>query len=159
MKKGICIVLIGCMLWGADQVYAGKIEDFVANLNSEWAAKNYTNMYQVINNRLIFHTNDLSALLLKMNYHLMVEYDLSMAQGEVSLFTNTLSVLDWSSDPFAEAICAAIVNDVVNPAEAQAYGIVYGLSSNQFESVHARFPTNHPLASLIMRIAAVQYSQ
>lgn len=138
--------------------YADDFDLFIEDINNEWALKNYTNILQHVDSRLTSHTNDLSALILKMNYFLMVEYDLSKAQDYVTVFTNTVTDTDWSSDVTAKIICDALISEVVNPLGAQNHGVIYGLSSNQLNEVHATSPTNHPLSEFLRRIGAVQYS-
>ena len=143
---------------------AGEEKDgftqFLNDVSVAWVAQNYTGMVQVINDRLVTHTNDLAALMMKMNYHLAFDYNLELAQSLVEIFTNTLASLDWTSDPMAELIALGSVHvSVLNPQEAQEIGIVYGLSTNQIAELHAESPEEYPLAEFMMRLGQVQWAE
>lgn len=148
-------ILVLCCILSAS---ASDFEDFVSDVDAEWAVQNYTNMLQVINQRLSTHTNDLAALLLAMNYYLAIDYNLTSAQNFVPVFTNAVASIDWSPDPEAELFCNVMILDVIDPQEAESIGIIFGLSSNELAELHAEYPTNNPLSEIILRIGTVQWS-
>lgn len=158
-KRVISIVAVIGFVFMVDSIHASDFEDFINNVNSEWANQNYTNMIQVINNRLTTHTNDLAALLLKMNYHLAIEYDLSLAQSFIPIFTNTVASINWSTNWQAKVYCDVMIQDVADPSNAQSQGVIYNLSSNQLIQLHSEMPDKNPLSDIVLGIGSVQYSE
>lgn len=150
---GLSIVL-GCVI-----TVAGGVQDFVADVDAEWGATNFPAMRQVIDQRLSSHTNDLPALLFKMNYHLTIDYDLSLARAFVPAFTSAVASLDWSPDYMAKVACLAIADEVLDPTESESVGVIFGMTSNELAQVHAASPTNHPLSAIVLRVGAVQYDE
>lgn len=136
---------------------AGDLDDFVADVDADWASTNFPAMQQVIDERLSSHTNDLPALLFKLNYHLTIDYNLSLAQTYVPAFTSTIASLNWSSDYLAKVACLATAGEVLNPNESQSIGVIFGMTSNEIAQLHAASPTNHPLSAFALRVGAIQY--
>lgn len=158
MKKYVIIILFVSAFVFQKSSYSSELDDFINDVNAAWAAENYTNMLQVIDARLTVHTNDLAALLLKMNYHLAIDYNLSVAQSFVQVFTNTVENIDWSSDREAGILCRVMILDVVDPVAAQSFGTLYNLNSNQLSQVHAESPDKNPLSDIISRIGLMQWA-
>lgn len=157
MKKRVIIILLVSTFVLSTNSFSSELENFVNDINTAWAAENYTNMLQIIDARLAVHTNDLAALLLKMNYHLAIDYNLSVAQSYIHVFTNTVESIDWSSDREAGVLCRVMILDVIDPVAAQNSGTLYNLNSNQLNQVHTESPDKNPLSDIISRIGLMQW--
>lgn len=157
MNRRMSIVMVAVLASLCCPGLADDLDEFVSDVDAKWVARDYTGIEQAVETRLTSHTNDLPALLLKMQYYLTVTLDVQLAQSHVPLFTNTVASIDWSSDREGEFLCQAMAEEVIDPSEAQRVGVVLGLTSNQLDQLHSECPTNHPLSPFLLRIGRIQY--
>jgi hypothetical protein len=66
------------------------IRQFVDDVNAAWVNTNYTQLLQVIDNRLAQNPNDLLALCTKQSYYLNCDFDVTQAQATVHAITNSI---------------------------------------------------------------------
>lgn len=136
---------------------AGEVQVFVDCINTNWCTTNNVGLKETFNARLVVHSNDLAALLVKADFYTSIELNLLTAQSLVPVMQCMVSNLNWSSDKEAEAICKEMLRSLESPTEAESAGYVLGLSSNQVEQLHSEHPASHPLSDFLLRVGTVQY--
>ena len=157
--KTIATIITALVLSTSSHTFAESVDNFVSDVNARWASKKYSELKQTINHRLASYPGDTAALFLIMNYYLTIEYDLTRAQQYVSTCSNSIANINWTADPILKTYCQAMLWETMNPDEAIKHGVIFGMTSNQLEILHANFPTNHPLSEFIIRIGKTQYTE
>lgn len=155
MKRRMLFVLLACTVTVCAN--ATDFGVFMENINSNWAARNYEGMKNVITNRLVNITNDLPALIAKADYYTTIELNMVEASNAVCVIKSLTNSLSWEGNEWEAGVLEAIVVSVESPEQSMQDGCVFGLSPAELEQAHQEFPTNHPLTIFLPRYAIIQY--
>jgi len=84
------IMLFSCLVFAIAANADDQDQLFVDSVNSNWVARNYTQILAAVNVRLQANSNDVLALSLKMNYYFYCDMNIPNVYAVAHIFTNAV---------------------------------------------------------------------
>lgn len=149
--------ILWCMVAFTISASASDFDTFVTSLNSNWVAKNYVGIRETITNRLNAISNDLPALVAKMDYYTVIELNMNEVSNSISSIRAVTNDLQWENGGMEDIILEAMLDTIENREESELAGYIFGLSPEQLEQLHQESPANYPITMILPDYAIIQY--